>query len=207
MALTETTIVTDESGAEIERREREQYTLLELKQSDPRGYDRALEKLAMSALEYDWWDAVLDAMVEIIAEKYGITYDPKDVSFDLDRGSMFVFGKASVDDRKLLKRAGLDLRSKDARTILDHGLVMGTTHYGGGYEGGWIGLAGGYEDIPEWTCSAETADAIRDVLRDAQNEMLSTLRAEQEYLTSAEYLEEHAEINEMRFYENGSVAR
>lgn len=206
MARTETTIVADENGNELERTERKQYTLAELKELDGSGYDRALEKLAEMDYGYDWWETTLDSDVDHIAEKYGITYDPKDVSFDVDRGSFVSFGKASVNERVLLKRAGIDLRSKDARTILEHGLVMGTDHLGGGNERGWIGLAGGYEDIPDWVSSAETADAIRDVLRDAQNEMLETLRAEQEYLRSEEYLVEHAEVNEMLFYDNGSLA-
>lgn len=203
MTYTETLIVTDETGQEVKRSEREQATLLELKESDPAGYDRALETLAMHALEYEWWADILDSMTEHIQEQYGITYDPKEVEFDLDRGSYFIFGKASVDARVLLKRADVDLRTKDARDILEHGLVMGTTYSGFG-DRGWIGFEH-YEGMPD-DVSDETADAIRDVLRDAQNEMLSTLRAEQEYMTGAEYLEEHSEANEYRFYEDGRIA-
>lgn len=206
MTYTETMTVTDEAGQEIARREREQYSLLELKESDPNGYDRALETLAGFALEYEWWDSVLECMVDPIRAKYGITYNPTDVTFDLDRGATFVFGAASVDDRVLLKAAGMDLRTKDARTLLEHGLVMGTRHTGWYGDTGWIGLYA-YEDIPEWTCAAETAEAIRDVLRDAQDEMLEVLRKERDYLSSPEYLEELAEINEYRFYETGQVAR
>lgn len=207
MSRTETTIVVDdESGSEVARAERKQYTLAELKELDGSGYDRALERLAEWSLEYDWWDTLLDSETDHIREKYGISYDPKDVTFDLDRGSFFAFGKASVDERVFLKRAGLDLRSKDARTIIEHGLVMGTTHFGGGMERGFIGLYQ-YDDIPDWTCTAETADAIRDALREAQDEMLTSLREEQEYLSSEEHLAELADINDYRFYEDGRVAR
>ncbi len=206
MTYTEVTTLADETGAEIQRTERKQYTLAELKESDPRGYDQALETLAQSALDYEWWQQALED-TEHIAEKYGITYDPSKVSFDLDRGSFFSFGPASVDDRVLLKRAGIDLRTKDARTILEHGLVMGTS-YSYGMDRGWIGIYSGDPGVSaDWLASDETCDAIRDVLRDAQNEMLKTLRDEMEYLTSAEYLEEHAEINELRFYDDGRLAR
>ena len=205
MPRIETTIVADESGTEVQRTERKQYTLAELKAIGGAGYDRALEKLAEWSMDYEWWDTLLDSERDEIAEKYGITFDPKDVTFDLDRGSFFAFGKASVDERVLLKRAGLDLRSKDARTIIEHGLVMGTTHYGGGIERGWIGLYQ-YDDIPDWVCSDETAEAIRDVLREAQDDMLTALREEQEYLTSKDHLLEWAEGNDWLFYENGAVA-
>lgn len=203
MTYTETTTVVDEAGQEIARSEREQATLLELKESDPAGYDRALETVALMALDYEWWLDTLDGTTEHIQEKYGITYDPKECSFDLDRGSMFLFGAASVDARVLLKRAGVDLRSKDAREILEHGLVMGV-NYGGFGDRGWIGFRA-YEGLPDYL-GDDICDAIRDTLRDAQNEMLKILRDEQEYLTSAEHLEEWADINEWRFYENGALA-
>lgn len=203
MTYTETVTVTDETGQEIARSEREQYTLLELKESDPRGYDAALETLAQMEMEYGWWEDVLAELVEPIQEKYGITFDPKEVSFDLDRGSHFVFGKASVDDRVFLKAAGIDLRTKDARSILEHGLSMGVNYSGFG-DRGWIGFAA-YDGMPDYIAD-DVCEAIRDLLRDAQNEMLSTLRSEQEYRTSAENLEELADINDWRFYESGRLA-
>lgn len=203
MTYTETVTVTDETGQEIARSEREQYTLLELKESDPRGYDAALETLAQMEMQYDWWDDVLAEQVEPIKEKYGITFDPKEVTFDLDRGSTFLFGPASVDDRVFLKAAGIDLHTKDAREILDHGLVMGTQYSGFG-DRGRIGFPA-YDGMPDYIAD-DVCDAIRDLLRDAQNEMLSTLRSEQEYRTSPENLEELADANEWRFYESGRLA-
>lgn len=205
MTRTETTTVIDASGMLISETERKEYTLAELKELDGDGYDRALEHLSRISHEYDWWDATLDSETEYIADKYGITYNPKNVTFDLDRGSFFCFGKThDVDDRKILRLAGVDLRTKAARDIIDTGLVLGTRHYGGSRMSGWIGFYA-YEDIPSYIPD-DVADAIRQVLTDAENEMLKTLRDEDEYLSSEEYLLELAEINDYWFYENGTPA-
>lgn len=197
-----------EDGEEIERNERPILTLAELKASDnERGYQAALEKLAEWSNEYGWWDATIESEHDHIRETYGIGYDPKEVTFDLYRRE-FSFGKTTdVDERKVLKKAGIDLRSKVARQIIeDERLIVGFHHTGGGFGFGWIGYSD-YESIPDWIglTEAQVSD-IREVLKDAEQDLYKTLVSEQDYLTSEENLLEWAEANDYRFYDNGEVA-
>jgi hypothetical protein len=206
VSVTEITTLID-GVREISRTERKLFTLAELKEGDDStAFDRACSWLIERTMEWDWWSTSLECEVDYIKEKYGFTYNPKDVSFDLDRGDYFCFGKTTeLKERIFLKRAGIDLRTKAARAIIeDEQLVIGV-RYGYG-EHNWIGYAS-YEYIPEYIeeMSPGISDKLMDTLRDAQHEMLKNLRAEQDYLTSEEYLLEYAnnEYEELWFDAHG----
>jgi hypothetical protein len=212
VSILERTILLD-NDREISRSERKLYTLAELKEDDGKttksdAFQRAIEKAAYHTMEWgDWYESVLDCMVDIIREKYGIGYSPKEVSFDIDRGRYFSFGKTcDVDDKTVLRRAGIDLRTKVAKEIIDRGLVLGEHHgYGSGHN--WIGFYE-WECIPDYIeeMSPGITDKLHEVMSDAHDEMIDTLRKEQEYLTSKEYLLELGEINEWLFDNTGAFA-
>jgi hypothetical protein len=218
MPLLETTVVTDD-GVVVESSERKLYTLAELKDSkhiedEPTdiiksrvdsAYDTALSWMIEMTMEYSWWDSALDCEVDFIAGKYGITYKPKEVSFDLDRGSYFCFGKTTdIDERVFLRKAGIDLRTKAAKAMLGR-LVLGERHSYNTHN--WIGFYE-YECLPDYIEDMQPGitEKLEECLRDAQNEMLTNLRKEQEYLTSDEYLDEMAEINDYTFDKYGKRA-
>jgi hypothetical protein len=207
MSVTEITTLV-EGVREISRSERKLFTLAELKDGGGSAFERALDWMRDGEMDWDWWTTTLDCEVDHIRATYGFIYDPKQVSFDLDRGNSFCFGKApELDDRVFLKRAGIDLRTKAARTIIEDGrLIVGVSH---GYSSwNWIGYYE-YECIPDYIeeMSPGITEKLQEVLRDAQYEMLTTLRAEQDYLTSEAYLlERAAEQDDLWFDEYGRRA-
>lgn len=213
MSVIERTLILD-GEAEIERTDRKLFTLAELKAGEDEdiksdAFDRACSWMIQGEMEWDWWSTTLDCEVDYIKEKYGFTYNPKDVTFDLDRGDFFCFGKITdLNEKHFLKLAGVDLRTKAARTIIeDEQLVIGV-HYSYG-EHNWIGYIS-YEYLPDYIeeMSPGIGEKLMSVLRDAQYEMLKNLRSEQEYLTSEEYLLERADNSwdDLRFDARGNHA-
>jgi hypothetical protein len=209
MSVIERTLILD-GETEVDRTERKLYTLAELKAREDEdikydAHDRALDWLREGVMEWDWWATTLDCEVDFIREKYGFTYNPKDVSFDLDRGSYFCFGKVTdLDDKKFMRKAGIDLRRRGARECIDR-LIIGV-RYGYG-EHNWIGFYE-YECLPDYVeeMYPGISDKLHDTLRDAQDEMLKNLRDEQDYLSGEEYLTEMCEGNDYLFDARGRRA-
>lgn len=206
MSVIEVTTLVD-GGTEISRTERPLFTLAELKDGNPAAFDRACSWMIQGEMEWDWWTTTLECEVDYIKEKYGFTYNPKDVSFDLDRGDYFCFGRVTdLDEKHYLKLAGIDLRTKIARTIIEDGRLMIGQHYSYN-DHNWIGYYE-YERVPEYLeeMSPGITDKLEGPLRDAQHEMLKNLRSEQEYLTSEEYLLERAGDSDLLFDARGNRA-
>ena len=208
MSVTETTTITNETGSIIDVSERTLYDIDELKAGDDgidsSAYDKALSWL-YEIVDYDWWTDVLETLVDEVDAKYGIKFDHKQVSFDLERGSYVCLGKSTnVNDRVVLKAAGLDLRKRDVRQVLtDEALVIGE-RYGYGNAHGWIGYSM-YEGWPDYV-ERWVSDAIDKVLEQAQDHVLDVLRAEWDYLTGEEHLTEMSRINEYTFTSRGARA-
>jgi hypothetical protein len=143
---------------------------------------------------YDgWWDW---GGIEEDLEKLGLGCDTKEMCFDLDRGSYLYFHGKGIwisDLRKFLKCAGVDLRSKDARDLLESGdISIQTSHYGGGYAKNYI--------EPEYDIdNIDLTDYLNDVFQD----IIRDLRKEMEYLESDEAVDETIRANCYTFLENG----
>jgi len=187
------------------------YTLAELKELGGRGYDNALDALGQAATEYGWWDDELEGYIlEEVQRRWGITFNPKNVTFDLGRGDRLCFGKTSdVDDKVFLKAAGIDLRTRAARAIYEDGghLVLGVRYYGGGIAHNWVGFYE-YEYLPDYIEDMQPGitDKLNDTLREATDFALKVLKDDEESLTSEEYLLEWADISDYWFNEDGSWA-
>ena len=139
-----------------------------------------------------WYECTIDELREDLKENYGIEF--KDVYFDIDRGSYAWLLHASVEDeKKFLKKAGFDLRSKGAREILESGISIETVYYGGGNASN--DCISYYSSIPE----------LNDCLKDRLEDFLSNLRQSYDYLTSEKAIIETIEVNEYTFLENGKM--
>jgi hypothetical protein len=187
------------------------YALAELKELDGRGFANALYALGAAATEYDWWEDELEYWIaDQVQERWGITFDPKQVTFDLDRADYLCFGKTSdVDDKVFLKAAGIDLRTRAARAIYEDGgnLVLGVRHNRAYGSRNWIGFYE-YEFVPDYIEDMQPGitEKIEDALVDATDFAKKVLRDEFENLTSEEHLLDWADNNNFRFEEDGSWA-
>ena len=138
-------------------------------------------------VNYDWYDYLYDDFKEDLKE---IGLGANTFYWSIDRDRFFYSPDIFVEDeRKFLKYAGWDLRTKDARGIIDYnGLSIEVSHYGGGRAGNYV----------------LNEDDLTDILRDKFEDFLSTLSKQWDYLTSWEAIEETILINEYTFLEDGS---
>lgn len=130
---------------------------------------------------YDWWEFCYEDFKERL-KKIGV--ECESFYFDLDRANYIYMDKPYVfDERLFLKGAGCDLRLRDNRELIKHGISIETNHYGGGSARNYC-----YEDAHE-------VDLTR-YLNEVLEEFLSDLRKEWEYQTSLEGVGETMECNE-----------
>ncbi len=164
-------------------------------------FDELSEEVRESVIEknrninvgYSWWDIYLeDLSVEL--EKVGVLYE--DVSFDLGRGQYIYLIKASVEDtRKFLKAGGIDLRTKEAREIINYnGIDIQTNYHGGGNGENYVST--GFSGIDE---------ALTDLLDEILYTFLRKLDDAYFSLISDEEIAETLRINEYEFMEDGTM--
>lgn len=133
-----------------------------------------------------WYEFAVEDLHTDLRDNYGIEFE--NVYWDLDRGSFAYLDHPSiVDVDKFLKKAGFDLRTKDAKELQEDACIN-TRHFGGG-------TAVNY-------CNH---DDLTECLRERLEEFLSDLRKEYDYQTSREAIVESLEVNEYRFLENGDI--
>lgn len=185
------------------------FTLSELKKASEEGeidgveyevsssaYQDAFDSVALVMTDYGWWETALDALGKYdFPEKYGLTFEGSQVRFDLDRGSKFTLpADTEIDTRVFLKKAGIDLRTKDARLLLEYGFVIGVRY------------DRNYVDVTDGDVTDATIEKLEDLLTDATHYGLKTLRDEMEYLTSEEQVIENADANGYTFTADGRIS-
>ena len=183
-----------------------EHTVYNFEELTPEAQQKAIENNYEINVDYYWY---YDEMLEDIAQEYGINLVWSDMCFDLDRGNYLYIdnhdhgrtGETSGIEQNItfLKRAGLDLRTKDARELLDNGITLATKHYGGGYGANYIET--NYADISE-----KTDQMLQDTIDELCNRLLSQLRQDYEWRTSEEAIREALIENEYEFYEDGRMA-
>ena len=179
------------------------YTFEELSEE---AQQKAIENNYEINVDYYWY---YDEILEEIASDYGVNLIWSDLCFDLDRGSYLYMdnhdhgrsGQTSdiEDAQKFLKRAGIDLRTRDARELLSNGLSLATKHYGGGD-------GANYVDTDYCDISAKTDDLLQATINELCDKLLEQLRADYEWRTSEEAIRETLIENEYEFYEDGRSA-
>lgn len=114
--------------------------------------------------------------------------------YDLDRGAYIYMDKPSVDDERLfMKKAGIDLRTKDARDVgVNSYIGIATRYYGGESATNHVEAT-----------TIEMEGKLQDLLSGLLNEFLFELRKEYEYMTSKAMVEDTIKANEYTFRENG----
>lgn len=159
---------------------------------------KALNNLYDINTDYYWWGATCDELKYRLNE-IGINCDR--FYWDLDRANYIYMDNPTVTDEKLLlKQAGIDLRTKDAKNALNEGLTIDTINHGGNFA---------HNEVSEYTnsynpLSEDTIDSINEVLKDFEHDALEELRNEYEYLSSEEAVIDTIRANEYQFLDDGS---
>lgn len=164
------------------------YTLDELSEE---AKETAIEKLGDINVDYNWWQILYTDFIERL-NKIGI--DCKTFYFDIGRSDYIFMEEAYVvDERRVLKAAGVDLRTREAREAIQDGLTIQTRHLGGGEAYNYF-EPNNFPDVNicEW---------LRDLLKD----FLSKLRDQCEWLTEREQIEETIKMNGIFFLEDGTL--
>lgn len=149
--------------------------------------DKVIENLYDINVDSEYWyEYAVDELREDLKENYGIEF--ANVYFDIDQGSYAWLDKPYVSDiYKFLKKAGFDLRTKEAKELIEHHYIY-TTHYGRG-------------SAKNWCDNDKLSDCIHSRLED----FISMLREQWDYCTSREAIIETIEANEYTFLENGKM--
>ncbi len=184
-----------------------QHTVYTFDELSPEAQQKAIDDLRDINTDYDFYN-YSDTYTDIASE-YGICLYTSDLCFDLYRNTWLYIdnhdharsGKTSyIDDMtKYLKKAGIDLRTKDARTLLDNGFTLDTKHYGGGDGRSFINTD--YCNI-----SDDTEQKLQETIDELCNKIEHALKKEYEYLISDEAIKETIISNEYEFYIDGKIA-
>lgn len=163
---------------------------------------KALDSMRSINVEYwDWWHFLEDQFTEELA-KIGLATNGKPY-FDLDRADYIYFEDLSIEsEAKLLKAAGVDLRSKEAKSIIENGLEADLQHYGGGSARNYVVISY-HADGDEKKLSDVQAN-ITELLNSTLGEFKRQLRDEYEWATSDEAVLDTVRSNEYLFTEDGT---
>jgi len=137
-------------------------------------------------VDYEWYSFDYEDFI-IELEKIGVTCDS--FYFDLDRSNYVYMGKPSVIDiTLLLKSSGYDLRTKEARNIIDYeGISIETQYFGGSRAKNYI-----------------DNDKCNSLLQSKLNSFLTRLHNSYDYYTSDIAIVETITNNHCTFLSNGT---
>ena len=158
--------------------------------------EKALDSLRDTNVDWDWWDCEPDWFNESSFNPIGLSVSQ--MYFDLDRADYIAFDSVDVvDARALLKAAGYDLRTKEAKEALLSGISI-TFETNTNLAAGRVtaGNLGTYENM----------EKIEELVYSTARKCLAKLRAQYEYLLSDEAIIETIEANEWEFTREGALA-
>lgn len=198
------------------KKEIETYETYDYDELSDAAKEKALEELAYTNVEHDWYEDDHYPTYEIM-RKCGIATNGSPY-FDLDRDNYLYFdthghgskggSRIYVESQPKLVSALLKSKviSKEIAEAIDEGdltVSIATNHYGGGSGKNVCNVESnsdrGYDlmkDVDE--------DAITDWLSDMLDDLRRELRDDYEYLTGREAIEETIRANDIRFYADGS---
>jgi hypothetical protein len=201
---------------QVQKREYKTYKFSELSEE---AKEKAIEKLYDINVDYDWWDCCLEDIESWSHETYGINFDTSDVCFDLDRGSQFYVdakhdGSAHIaqiwvhDYKKLgqVLRKNYGVKQSSINKLVNEtaSITIECKHYGGGDGANYADL-NDYDNVLTDSEYQKIEEAVNDILKEIEQEALSRLRKEQDYLTSEEAIIDTIEANDYDFFEDGRM--
>jgi hypothetical protein len=188
-------------------------TASELRDKDPKAFNRDYEDWVAYALDYEWWDCIEEDFRAEHAEK-GIEVTRIFFSGFYHQGSHAGF-TGDVNIASFMKHTKLDEQYPALyQAVFDDGsyvVVQESGRYGMGFD--WranfdVAPAGVFKDLDEDTyrelVNQQEADAdletyVKEVCEDLAHDLFSALEQECEHLTSEESFIEHCECNDVKF--------
>lgn len=192
--------------------------ITELKEHDPKRFEREYWKWAEHEPGYNWWDCTYEHFVETAAAA-GVEVNPKDIEFSISysQGDGATFA-ASVDFAPWMEKHGYAEKYVALyQDALEYGAHCSVRKV---WRGGWSMSAnlefspgncvpsGVFKDLPQeaWDALVEEQLAAEDWERlildhcnDLSSDLYRALVAEYEYLTSEEQFIESCECNDVTF--------
>ena len=154
---------------------------------------KVLDKHRYINTEFDWWDGDYEYFKEqlvkigIEAETFYFNLEPRYRDFHLEKPMV-------VDERKFLKFCGVDLRTKEARNIIEEeGIAINWTHTGGGDGYHWID-----PEIVNEVC-------LMDCLKKVLDKFWKELDSEFDGLITDEAIIDTLEANNYEFTKDGEL--
>ena len=191
--------------------------ITELKEHDPKRFEREYWEWVKDEPYYEWWDFTYDRFVET-AEAAGVSVDPKSITFSLSysQGDGAEFS-GYVDLAKWMELHGYaDTYLALYLDASEYGAGCSVTNHGGGYGmrtsldfyPGNCSPSGVFKDLPQedWDALVEEQLAAEDwekLILDHCDalayDLYKQLQEEYEYLTSEEQFIEHCNANDVEF--------
>lgn len=173
-----------------------EYKVFKFEELSKDAQEQALNNNRHINVEHDWWDFTYEHIKEEILKPIGITCDK--FFFSVDRNYYIYMDNPTVlDERVFLKAAGIDLRTKIAKHILEYGFDINIWHCGGGYAQNGIELFGYCKNLDT------TEGELTKFLRRKLNEGLDLLTKTCDNLMEDEWVKETIQINEYEFLNDG----
>lgn len=163
--------------------------------------EKAIESHYDCNVDYDWYNMTTSDDFPVKLSEIGLSGNK--FYFSLDRDNYLYCDNLAIDNiEKILKAIKVDLRSKEAKSILENGLSLNKTYYAGGIARNTIDLGYGVIDTAK---SIDIERALRELLQNTLEEFRSILSKEYDYLTSREAIIDTIESNDWTFTENGKM--
>lgn len=190
---------------------------IELKERDPKRFEKEYYKWQEYTPDYDWWDCIDENFKEDCA-KLGVRVDDIVFSGFYSQGDGAAF-RGRVDVYQWMERKGHHITHPAAYLACrdDGSYVSLTTGRGNNMRARieeWAnqtapsGMFEGLEQeaweelVDEQISDLNIEDEVLSFCEDLANELYTSLRDEYEHLTSEEMFIEHCEANEVTFEEN-----
>ena len=176
---------------------KKEYQVFEYHELSGDSKQRVLENLHDINTDYDWWENdycdFKDTLIDI-----GIRCD--NFYFSLEQDFYISMSDPCVIDPKLfLRYCAIDLRTVDAREIMDMGIGIETNCFEMGRTGNSI------EQYYRLGITQKTENKLNEGLSKILDAFLYLLKQEYEVRTGKEEIIDTIEVNEYRFLEDGTL--
>jgi hypothetical protein len=191
------------------------YTVRELQEFHPEGFERAHQDYVNDGIDYDWYQFVYDD-TKIIGGLLGMEIDKIyfsgfssqgdgacfEGSYQYKKGCVKAIKEYAPQDMELHKIAE-DLQAIQRKNF--YRLWANVQHSGHYYHAYCTDIQVGSDNESMGGANDEAYDCIKELLRDFMNWIYSQLEKEYEYLTSEEQFIEMSDANDYEYAENGKL--
>jgi len=202
--------------------EQKTINVYEFKELNDSVREKVLDRFRETALDYGWWDWLVEDFLNSVKEELDLDFNEKDLSFSFDRDYHISLNDSVVQSELCSKFWSKGLVNVD----LPNRFGFYSNHLGGGimsslnesevndniceveYEGDENDLKDIVKQKLHEKKVKELNDSVREILEKLHEKMyilLKSLRDEYEYRLSDENIKELIEINEYKFRENGDL--